>query len=167
MASANTSKSTGAAAKSARQAKLSVVRDEQPTTETPQATITEQLTPVADLKAQRAALDAQIKAAKANQPAKQPKPEKPTKTLQDVIAQQTARPRTDVPRIVTTYVLQRQAAGQDLYEALDQVLAQMRSVVLGALDAREPGESYHAAIYRFLGRTDMLAQPSDDTSDEQ
>lgn len=45
----------------------------------------------------------------------------------------------------------------------------MKSVVLGSLDARQPGESYHQAIYRYLGRMDLAQQPdtSEDTSDEQ
>src|SRR5260221_8944351 len=80
-------KTTGAARKAQQQARLSVVRNEQPTAQEEQTPVA--ATPVADLKAQRAALDAQIKLAKANQPAK---PEKPTKTLADVIAAQLARP---------------------------------------------------------------------------
>ncbi len=173
-------KSTGAAAKSARQAKLSVVRDdeqtEQQTTAPTNAQVTEQITEqtsaqvtaaLAEMQAARRQLTEQIKAAKANQPPKPEKQPKPTKTLDDVRAAQLARPRTDVPRIICTYVLQRQAAGQDLYQALDEVLAQMKSIVLGSLDSRQPGETYHQAIFRYLGRTDMMSQPSDDTADEQ
>lgn len=120
-------KSTEAAAKAQRQAKLTLVQSSEP-----EATITEQPTPVAptvstavtelsetpeaatsvaDLLTARRALDEQIKAAKSAQPAKPPKPEKPTKSLDDVIAAQLARPRTDVPRIVASYVLAREAAG--------------------------------------------------------
>ncbi len=196
-------KSTGAAAKAQRQAKLTVVQTSEPEVQVSEQasetatcprcdavvdanalgetgmcvqceeeTLAERTElPVADLLTARRTLDKQIKAAKAAQPAKQPKPEKPAKTLADVIEKQLARPRTDAPRIITTYVLQRQAAGQDIYEAVDQVLGQMRSIVLGALDRKQPGESYHQAIYRYLGRTDMLAQAdsagTDDTSDEQ
>jgi len=159
--------------KAQRQAKLTVVRDdeqptEQPTTETPAtqtpADTSTASTSVAELQATRRALDEQIKAAKATQP-KPEKPAKQAKTLTDVIAQQTARPRTDLPRILTTYVLQRQAAGQDRYEALEQVLGQMRSIVLGSLDSRQPGETYHAAIFRYLGRTDLLDTPAADEPD--
>jgi hypothetical protein len=127
--------------------------------------------PVADLLAARRQLDKQIKAAKANQPAKPEKAAKQPKTLADVVAAQLARPRTDLPRILTTYILQRQAAGQDLYQALDEVLAQMKSIVLGSLDSKQSGETYHQAIFRYLGRTDMMDTAADtasnDSSDEQ
>jgi hypothetical protein len=122
--------------------------------------------PVADLLAARRQLDKQIKTARANQPAKPEKPAKQAKTLADVVSAQLARPRTDLPRIVATYTLQREAAGQDRYQALDEVLAQMKSVVLGALDGKQPGETYHQAIFRYLGRTDMMDTPAN-TSDEQ
>jgi len=168
---AKTSKPTGAVAKSQRQAQLSIVRPtEQPkepavNTQPTAAPVAEQMS-LADLRAQQRALNEQIKAARSAQPKVEKQP-KPTKTLQDVVAQQVARPRTDAPRIICTYLLQREAAGQDRTEALDQVLGQMRSIVLGALDARQPGESYHAAIFRYLGRTDMLDTPaSDDSSDD-
>jgi hypothetical protein len=201
---ATTSTSTGAAAKAARQAKLTVVRpetgapeaaaqltDTDPAPETAicprcesamdatalgetgmcvpceEETLAERTTdlPLPDLLAARRALDAQIKAAKAAAPAK---PAKQPKTLATVIAAQLARPRTDAPRIICTYVLAREAAGQERATAVEEVLGQMRSIVLGSLDARRPGESYHQAIFRYLGRTDMLAQPdaSDATGDE-
>jgi hypothetical protein len=144
-------KSTGAAAKAQRQAQLTVVQ----TSEQVSADL-------AALQAARRTLDEQIKTARANQPAKPEKPAKQARTLADVVSAQTARPRTDLPRIVATYTLQRESAGQDRYQALDEVLAQVKSIVLGSLDARQPGETYHQAIFRYLGRADLLTQPSDE-----
>jgi len=172
-----TTKATGAAAKSQRQSSLSVVRptDEQPTQqeqqEQQQPVNTQpatQMTPAENhvLKAQERAIREQLKAAKATQPKVEKQP-KPAKSLDDVVAEQTARPRTDVPRIVAWYVLQREAAGQARDEALDEVLEQVKSIVLGALEQRQEGESYHTAIFRFLGRQDMLSQPSTDTSSNE
>jgi len=170
-------KSTGAAAKATRQAKLAVVRptDEQPTQQQEQEQQQEQqpvntqpatqLTPAEyqALKAQERAIREQLKA---NRPAKAEKAAKQPKTLESVITAQLTRPRSDAPAICYTYLRQRMAAGQDRDEALDQVLAQLRSIVLGVMESREPGEHPYHAVLRYLGRAQADAPTSDDTSDD-
>jgi hypothetical protein len=82
---------------------------------------------LARLRAERKAANARIKelsaAAKANRPAKH------TKTLDDVIARQAAQPKW-LGRFIRGRVAERQRAGQPYDEALDGILAHLRSLAV-------------------------------------
>jgi hypothetical protein len=120
-------KATGAAAKAARQAKMSVVRTDEQTTEltTP---------PVEQPKAQK-------------QPAK-PKAEKPPKPevnrLEKVIEQQSAPTMWQYARIAKQ-IKQRLEAGQGFDDAFAAVIQQTQEILLGIL-GREPATSSDADI---------------------
>jgi hypothetical protein len=151
---AATQKTTGAAAKSQRQAKLSVVRNDEQTREIPvtvveptTAQIIEQTaeqvtTDLAVMQAQRRALNEQIKAAKATQPKaeKQPKPEKPSKTLDDVAARQAETVGIGHVLYIAQRAVTRIKLGQDARTAVDQVLAREGEAAKGALELMATGD---------------------------
>jgi len=153
-----TQKLTGAAAKADRQAKLKVVATEpitsdtlasltpEPATAEPETAEPAAVTDLATLQAMRKALDAQFRAVKAA--TKQPPAT--TKTLATVVAKQTAQPKKWPAVGIAEFVEQRERQNQDRGEALDQVLAQYKSIVLGILDMRDAGEPVRDATDRWL-----------------
>jgi hypothetical protein len=146
-------KPTGAAAKAERQARMSGangVHDDEQNQEAPEetmgmttaATDTTATDPtpanvLADLTAQRRALDAQIKAARAAQPKQS--------ALDALIARQNANLTKWLPETLTTRVLARVRLGQPADEALDAVFAVYHSAVAAAVALAIAAESEVAA----------------------
>jgi hypothetical protein len=148
-----TKKLTGAAAKSSRQAKLSVVRSEQPTTQQPQEQPTVNIQPTAtdtdemtmdELRALQAkyradqhAVREQIKAKKDSQPAKETKQ---PKTLDTVVARQQESVGIGHVMYIASRALTRVKMGQDADTAVSEVAAREGEAAKGALDFYATGD---------------------------
>jgi hypothetical protein len=141
-------KLTGAAAKSQRQTRLTVVRTDeqqpqeqpvniQPATTDTQPTV-EQLS-LADLRAQQRALKERIKEAKASEPKPEKQP-KPAKTLDAVVARQSET--VGIGHVI--YIAQRAMArvklGQDVDGAVNEVARREGQAAKGALDLFNTGD---------------------------
>jgi hypothetical protein len=97
----------------------------------------------ADVKRQQDALKAQAK--QLREQATALRPAKATKTLEQVIAEQSAEPRKYIVRSIAGRVLDRTAKGQDEETALAEVLAQAEAWTRQELARRASAKTARAA----------------------